>query len=119
MVSPRRAIGVSTHALNRVRERFPALRGKPVNYLHRVLLAIAHKGQIIGESAVAGEEYRLGTVPPGRELVLHVKPDRDNPRRMVITTVLTLEEAHNAGGFREPDDQQSKPVPESQSGTAG
>ena len=96
-------VRVSQHALRRARERFPSLRLAGRSRITRVLVAIALKGERFGESVLDSDHYRRGTIHPDTPLIVALRRDRDSPDQLVITTVLTEEEARNAGPFRSAD----------------
>lgn len=97
---PAKRVIVTEHARLRARERFPALRGRSDRYLNSVLTAIAFQGPLYGESVVVGHEYRHGSHGPARDVVICVRPDQDDPTKLMVVTALTEAEVKRAGPFR-------------------
>lgn len=95
---------ISPHAMQRARERFPFFADKSRLNLKRLLAAIALKAEPYGESAIDGQYYRLGKTHANKPVILSMREDRnEGSDALVVTTVLTAEEAHNAGPWRRAD----------------
>lgn len=94
-------VRISEHAFRRIRQRFPELRTVPKSRLKRMLVAISLKGEVFGDSVLDGSGYRRGTTPCGTPLIVSIRWDRNDPDILVVNTILTEEEAKNAGPYRE------------------
>ena len=99
----RRWVRISQHAFRRARERFPSLRRAGRSRVNRILVAIAVNGELFGESVLDSDHYRRGIIYPDTPLIVSLRKDRQSPDQLVVTTVLTEEEALNAGPFRRAD----------------
>lgn len=90
---------LTVHALDRAVERFRELSAFDRVTLIKVLSRVYRRGDVYGECYVEGSRFvksALGNKP----IVFVVTDDPTAIEGLVVTTILTLEECHNNGGFR-------------------
>lgn len=93
---------VKRHALQRAHERFPSgFMGRDTRSTADVLVAIAHRGTPVGQSAVVGQRFRQGRVGP-HDVVVVVKatePVNGEEAAVVVTCMSPEEMQHNGNNL--------------------
>jgi hypothetical protein len=113
---PSARLGCSTHAVTRIYERFPRMRGMSRPALTRYLEAALPRAVTIGESVLVGQrfcEIRLGDGSP-LVLVVAERPG-ENP---CVVTAMTRDMAEHCGTMRR-DPLLPGPVSRTGTGTRG